>query len=46
MQHKLIVLKNKETRWTLNNNEWWFVVEDDVLARALWPGNALGIVDK
>lgn len=32
MQHKLVVFKNKEIRRTLHNNEWWFVVEDVVLA--------------
>ena len=32
MQHKLVVFKAKEIRRTLHNNEWWFVVEDVVLA--------------
>lgn len=32
MHDKLVVFKNKEIRRTLHNNEWWFVVEDVVLA--------------
>jgi hypothetical protein len=32
METKLVVFKNKEIRRTLYNNEWWFVVEDVVLA--------------
>jgi hypothetical protein len=32
METKLVVFKNKEIRRTLHNNEWWFVVEDVVLA--------------
>jgi len=32
MENKLVVFKDKEIRRTLHNNEWWFVVEDVVLA--------------
>ena len=32
MENKLVVFKNKQIRRTLHNNEWWFVVEDVVLA--------------
>ncbi len=32
MQNKLVVFKNKEIRRMLYNDEWWFVVEDVVLA--------------
>ncbi|MFZ5569196.1 MAG: Bro-N domain-containing protein [Thermodesulfobacteriota bacterium] len=32
METKLVVFKNKSIRRTLHNNEWWFVVEDVVLA--------------
>lgn len=32
MESKLIVFKDKQIRRTLHNNEWWFVVEDIVLA--------------
>jgi len=32
MENKLVVFKGKEIRRTLHNNEWWFVVEDIVLA--------------
>lgn len=32
LESKLIVFKGKEIRRTLYNNEWWFVVEDIVLA--------------
>jgi len=32
MENKLVVFQNKEIRRTLHNNEWWFVVEDAVLA--------------
>ncbi|MEN6467807.1 MAG: Bro-N domain-containing protein [Smithella sp.] len=32
METKIAVFKGKEIRKTLNNNEWWFVVEDVVLA--------------
>ncbi len=32
MDSKLIVFQNKEIRRTLHNGEWWFVVEDVVLA--------------
>lgn len=32
MESKLVVFKTKEIRRTLHNNEWWFVVEDVVLA--------------
>lgn len=32
MQNKLVVFKNKAIRRMLNNDEWWFVVEDIVLA--------------
>jgi len=32
MDTKLVVFRNKEIRRTLHNNEWWFVVEDVVLA--------------
>lgn len=32
MDSKLIVFKDKKIRRTLHNNEWWFVVEDVVLA--------------
>jgi hypothetical protein len=32
MESKLVVFKNKEIRRTLHNDEWWFVVEDVVLA--------------
>ncbi|MFZ5764148.1 MAG: Bro-N domain-containing protein [Thermodesulfobacteriota bacterium] len=32
METKLAVFNNKEIRRTLHNNEWWFVVEDVVLA--------------
>lgn len=32
MQNKLVVFKNKEIRRMLHNDEWWFVVEDVVLA--------------
>jgi hypothetical protein len=32
METKLVVFKNKQIRRTLHNNEWWFVVEDVVLA--------------
>ncbi|MBU4318742.1 MAG: Bro-N domain-containing protein [Proteobacteria bacterium] len=32
METKLIVFKNKQIRRVLHNNEWWFVVEDIVLA--------------
>ena len=29
---KIAVFRGKEIRKTLHNNEWWFVVEDVVLA--------------
>jgi len=32
MENKLVVFKGKEIRRTLHNDEWWFVVEDVVLA--------------
>jgi len=32
METRLVVFKNKQIRRTLHNNEWWFVVEDVVLA--------------
>lgn len=32
MQNHLVVFKNKEIRRTLHDNEWWFVVQDVVLA--------------
>jgi hypothetical protein len=32
MENRLVVFQNKEIRRTLHNNEWWFVVEDAVLA--------------
>jgi len=32
MESKLVVFKGKDIRRTLHNNEWWFVVEDVVLA--------------
>jgi prophage antirepressor-like protein len=32
METRLVVFKTKEIRRTLHNNEWWFVVEDVVLA--------------
>jgi hypothetical protein len=32
MESRLIVFKDKQIRRTLHNNEWWFVVEDVVLA--------------
>ena len=32
METKLVVFKNKGIRRTLHNDEWWFVVEDVVLA--------------
>ncbi len=32
MENKLVVFKNKEIRRTLHKDEWWFVVEDVVLA--------------
>jgi DNA-damage-inducible protein D len=32
MHNKLVVFKGKGIRRTLHNNEWWFVVEDVVLA--------------
>ena len=32
MTDKLVVFKNKNIRRTLNNNEWWFVIEDIVFA--------------
>ena len=32
METKLVVFKDKQIRRTLQNNEWWFVVEDVVLA--------------
>ncbi|RJQ70263.1 MAG: phage antirepressor protein [Desulfobacteraceae bacterium] len=32
METKLVVFKTKQIRRTLHNNEWWFVVEDVVLA--------------
>ena len=32
METKLVVFKNKEIRRTLHNYEWWFVIEDVVLA--------------
>lgn len=32
METKLVVFKTKEIRRTLHNQEWWFVVEDVVLA--------------
>jgi len=32
METKLVVFKDKQIRRTLHNNEWWFVVEDVVLA--------------
>ncbi len=32
MDTKLVVFQSKEIRRTLHNNEWWFVVEDVVLA--------------
>ncbi|MDP3480685.1 MAG: Bro-N domain-containing protein [Desulfoprunum sp.] len=32
MESKLIVFKDKQIRRTLHDNEWWFVVEDIVLA--------------
>jgi len=32
MENKLVIFKGKEIRRTLHNNEWWFVVEDVVLA--------------
>ncbi|TLN05470.1 phage antirepressor protein [bacterium] len=32
MDTKLVVFKDKQIRRTIHNNEWWFVVEDIVLA--------------
>ena len=32
MDSKLLVFQDKEIRRTLHNGEWWFVVEDVVLA--------------
>ena len=32
MDTRIAVFKGKEIRKTLHNNEWWFVVEDVVLA--------------
>jgi hypothetical protein len=32
METRLVVFKNRQIRRTLYNNEWWFVVEDVVLA--------------
>jgi len=32
METKLVVFKDKKIRRTLHNNEWWFVVEDILLA--------------
>lgn len=32
METRLVVFKNKGIRRTLHNDEWWFVVEDVVLA--------------
>ena len=32
MEKRLVVFKGKEIRRTLHNDEWWFVVEDVVLA--------------
>jgi len=32
LQTKLAIFKGKEIRKTIHNNEWWFVVEDVVLA--------------
>lgn len=32
METKLVVFRDKQIRRTLHNNEWWFVVEDVVLA--------------
>lgn len=32
MENKLVVFKGKEIRRVLHNDEWWFVVEDVVLA--------------
>jgi len=32
MQNHLVVFKKKEIRRTLHDNEWWFVVQDVVLA--------------
>lgn len=32
MENKLVVFQSKEIRRTMHNNEWWFVVEDVVLA--------------
>jgi DNA-damage-inducible protein D len=32
MTDKLVVFKNKNIRRTLNNNQWWFVIEDIVFA--------------
>ncbi len=32
METKLVVFKNKKIRRTLHNDEWWFVIEDVVLA--------------
>ncbi|MCB4791933.1 MAG: Bro-N domain-containing protein [Elusimicrobia bacterium] len=32
METKIAVFKNKNIRKTIHNNEWWFVVEDVVLA--------------
>ena len=32
MTTKIALFQNKEIRRTIHNNEWWFVVEDVVLA--------------
>jgi prophage antirepressor-like protein len=32
METKLVVFKDKQIRRTMHNGEWWFVVEDVVLA--------------
>jgi DNA-damage-inducible protein D len=32
MEGKLVVFKSRQIRRTIHNNEWWFVVEDAVLA--------------
>jgi len=32
METKIALFRGKGIRKTLNNNEWWFVVEDVVLA--------------
>ncbi len=32
MENKLVVFKGREIRRTLHENEWWFVIEDIVLA--------------